>query len=93
MPRTLGRMATRDGGHSGGPVGADQQTGLTDMDPDGFRAAGHAVVDLMADYLAGVERFPVFPSIEPGSLAPLFPPYPPESPEPLAVDPAMTTSA
>ncbi len=66
------------------PIGADQATGLTDMDPDTFRAAGHAVVDLMADYLAGVERYPVFPPIEPGSLAPLFPSHAPEAPEPLA---------
>ena len=53
------------------------------MDPDAFRAAGHAVVDLMADYLAGVERYPVFPPIEPGSLAPLFPASAPDAPEPL----------
>lgn len=66
------------------PIGADQAAGLADMDPDAFRAAGHAVVDLMADYLAGVERYPVFPPIEPGSLAPLFPAHAPESPEPLA---------
>ena len=72
-------MAIRDDAS----VGADQATGLTDMDPDGFRAAGHAVVDLMADYLAGVERYPVFPPIEPGSLAPLFPAQPPMSPEPV----------
>ena len=65
-------------------VGADQATGLNDMEPDTFRAAGHAVVDLMADYLAGVERYPVFPPIEPGSLAPDFPSEPPESPEPLS---------
>jgi len=65
------------------PILADQATGLTDMDPDEFRAAGHAVVDLMADYLAGVERYPVFPPIEPGSLAPLFPATAPEAPEPL----------
>ena len=44
-----------------------QSTGLEDMDPASFRAAGHVVVDLMADYLAGVERYPVFPPIEPGS--------------------------
>jgi len=62
-------------------IGADQATGLNDMDPDGFRVAGHAVVDLMADYLAGVERYPVFPPIEPGSLAPRFPAQPPGSPE------------
>lgn len=53
------------------------------MDPETFRSAAHEVVDLMADYLAGVERYPVFPSIEPGSLRPRFPAEPPEAPEPL----------
>ena len=53
------------------------------MDPDEFRAAAHAVVDLMADYLETVEARPVFPPIEPGSLAPLFPSAAPEDPEPL----------
>ncbi len=48
------------------------------MDPEAFRAAAHAVVDLMADYLAGVDRYPVFPPIEPGSLGPLFPDHAPE---------------
>ncbi len=53
----------------------------TDMDPEAFRAAAHQVVDLMADYLAGVERYPVFPAIEPGSLGPLFPASAPEQGE------------
>ena len=53
------------------------------MDPAAFRAAGHAVVDLMADYVEGVERRSVFPAIEPGSLRPLFPTSAPEEPEPL----------
>jgi aromatic-L-amino-acid/L-tryptophan decarboxylase len=53
------------------------------MDPEAFRAAAHAVVDLMADYLARVETYPVLPPIEPGSLAPVFPPAPPERGEPL----------
>jgi len=57
--------------------------GDTDMDPEAFRAAAHAVVDVMADYLAGVERYPVLPPIEPGSLRPLFPSAAPESPEPF----------
>ncbi len=57
--------------------------GLTDMDPEAFRAAAHAVVDLMADYLGRVEAYPVLPPIEPGSLRPLFPAAPPEAPEPL----------
>ena len=53
------------------------------MDPEAFRAAGHEVVDLMADYLASVERFAVFPSVEPGSIAPSFPTAAPEAPEPI----------
>ena len=53
------------------------------MDPEAFRAAAHAVVDVMADYLAAVERYPVFPPIEPGTLRPLFPSAAPEAPEPL----------
>ena len=53
------------------------------MDPDAFRSAAHAVVDLMADYLETIESRAVFPAIEPGSLRPLFPMSPPESPEPL----------
>ncbi|MHB8673592.1 MAG: pyridoxal phosphate-dependent decarboxylase family protein [Candidatus Limnocylindrales bacterium] len=57
--------------------------GTGDMDPASFRAAAHAVVDLMADYLAGVERYPVFPSIEPGTLAPLFPTAAPDAAEPM----------
>ncbi len=61
-----------------------QRAGLTDMDPEQFRAAAHATVDLMADYLAGVERFAVLPPIQPGELLPQFPARPPESPEPIA---------
>ncbi|MEO8572017.1 MAG: pyridoxal-dependent decarboxylase [Chloroflexota bacterium] len=57
---------------------------LLDMDSAAFRAAAHAVVDLMADYLEGVESRAVFPSIEPGTLRPLFPAAPPEEPEAIA---------
>ena len=63
---------------------AAQVSGLADMDPEAFRAAAHVVVDLMADYLAGVERYPVLPPIEPGSLRPRFPSQAPETAEPLA---------
>ena len=64
-------------------LAADQLHGLGDMDPAAFRSAAHAVVDLMADYLEGVERYPVVPAVEPGSLGPLFPAAPPERPESL----------
>jgi aromatic-L-amino-acid decarboxylase len=60
-----------------------QVDGLTDMDPVAFRAAAHAVVDLMADYLATIETRAVFPSVEPGTLRPAFPTDPPERPEAL----------
>lgn len=60
-----------------------QRDGLRDLDPEAFRAALHAVADVMADYYAGVEAYPVLPSVEPGSLAPLFPAAPPEHPAPL----------
>jgi aromatic-L-amino-acid decarboxylase len=69
-----------------GEEGLDPQqiSGLTDLDPEAFRAALHAVADVMADYAAHVEDYPVFPPIEPGSLAGLFPAEPPEEPAPLA---------
>ncbi len=60
-----------------------QVDGLGDMDPEAFRAAAHAVVDVMADYLASVEEYPVFPDVEPGTIGPRFPSTPPEDPEPL----------
>jgi len=60
-----------------------QVDGLIDLDPEAFRAALHAVADVMADYVARVESYPVFPPIEPGSLAGLFPAEPPDGPAPL----------
>ncbi len=54
-----------------------------DMSSSDFRAAAHAVVDVMADYLETIESRAVFPAIEPGSLRPLFPVSAPEDPEPL----------
>ena len=35
------------------------------MDPAAFRAAAHAVVDLMADYLETIASRSVFPPVEP----------------------------
>ena len=67
-----------------GTLDAAQRDGAGDMDPQTFRPAGHAVVDLMADYLAGIERFPVLPRVAPGELRGRIPGVPPEGPEPLA---------
>jgi aromatic-L-amino-acid/L-tryptophan decarboxylase len=58
-----------------------QLEGLVDMDAAAFRAAAHAVVDRMADYLESIEHWPVFPSVEPGSIRPAFPATPPDAPE------------
>ncbi len=62
----------------------EQIDGLTDMDPAAFRAAGHAVVDLIADYLAAVEGYAILPAIEPGTIARQLPAHAPEAPEPIA---------
>ena len=50
------------------------------MDTDEFRKTGHEVVDMLADYLAGVEQQPLFPDVEPRLLDELFDePVPQES--------------
>jgi aromatic-L-amino-acid decarboxylase len=56
---------------------------LLDMDPAAFRAAAHEVADLIADYLETIEAYPVFPNVEPGSIAPQFPATAPEVREPI----------
>ncbi|HUQ79428.1 MAG TPA: pyridoxal-dependent decarboxylase [Patescibacteria group bacterium] len=61
----------------------EQIAGLVDMDPESFRAAAHRVVDVMADYVAGIERRAVLPAIEPGSVASRLPSAAPENPESL----------
>ncbi len=66
-----------------GALDRAQADGSGDMDVEAFRAAAHAVVDVMADYLAGVGDRSVFPAIEPGTLRPRFPAAPPEQPEPI----------
>ena len=73
-----------DGSAATADLDAAQLTGLNDMDPASFREAAHAAVDIMADYLEGVRDRSVMPPVEPGSLRPLFPEVPPESPESMA---------
>jgi aromatic-L-amino-acid decarboxylase len=68
-----------------GGLTEEQQAGLADMSAADFRAAAHAVADLMADYLESVEARSVLPSIEPGTVRPQFPAEAPEDPEPLDV--------
>lgn len=73
-----------DLGALSGDLDSAQLAGRGDMDPETFRAAAHAVADLMADYLAGVERYPVLPDVQPGDLRARLPAEPPEGAEPLA---------
>lgn len=66
-----------------GPVTGTGPAGTGDMSPDEFRRHAHAVVDWIADYLAGVEDLPVLPDLEPGQLRARLAPLPPEQGEPM----------
>lgn len=54
-----------------------------EMSPEEFRAAGHEVVDWMADYLRDVRDYPVMANVEPGALIDQLPPQGPERGEPM----------
>jgi aromatic-L-amino-acid decarboxylase len=58
-------------------------TGIGDLDPEEMRRHGHAVVDWIADYLAGVESRRVLPDVAPGELIARLPSSPPAQPEAL----------
>jgi aromatic-L-amino-acid/L-tryptophan decarboxylase len=51
------------------------------MTPEEFRTYGHELVDWMADYMAGVEQYPVKPEIQPRAIIEQLPLLPPEMPE------------
>ncbi len=51
------------------------------MTPEEFRAAGHQVVDWIADYRANVESRPVMARTEPGDIKKQLPAQPPDLPE------------
>ena len=77
-------LAEPESGPEAGSLAVAGVAGRTDLDPATFRAAAHRVADLMADYLEGVERYPVLPPVSPGSIRSLFPAEPPE--EPVAIE-------
>jgi aromatic-L-amino-acid decarboxylase len=54
------------------------------MDTASFRRHAHALVDWMADYMDGVERYPVKAQVKPGEIAARLPLAPPETGEPMA---------
>jgi aromatic-L-amino-acid decarboxylase len=49
--------------------------------PEEFRRHAHAFVDWMADYMTGVDAYPVRAQVKPGAIAAQLPPAPPEHPE------------
>lgn len=51
------------------------------MTPEEFRAAGHRLIDWIADYRAGVASRPVMSQTSPGEIKAQLPPSPPQSPE------------
>jgi aromatic-L-amino-acid decarboxylase len=54
------------------------------MDQESFRREAHRLVDWMADYLAGIERFPVRAQVRPGEIAAQLTERPPATAEPFA---------
>ena len=54
------------------------------MTPEEFRAAGHQIVDWIADYRATVGSRPVMARTEPGDVKKQLPARPPDDPEPFA---------
>lgn len=53
------------------------------MPPDlsSFRRDGHALVDFIAEYLEGIERWPVLAQVRPGEVRAALPASPPAQPE------------
>ncbi len=51
------------------------------MTPEEFRAAGHQLIDWIADYRARIAELPVMPPTEPGAIKAQLPDAPPALPE------------
>ncbi|MFZ5916620.1 MAG: pyridoxal phosphate-dependent decarboxylase family protein [Chloroflexota bacterium] len=60
------------------------QLGVHDMSPEDFRRYGHQVVDWVADYLAGIDDYPVLSQVMPGEITARLPQSPPDEPEPMS---------
>ncbi|KAL6645442.1 hypothetical protein ACP70R_017050 [Stipagrostis hirtigluma subsp. patula] len=59
------------------------------LDADEFRRQGYQVIDLIADYYAGMGDYPVHPSVKPGFLRRQLPADAPSRPEPEAFAAAL----
>jgi len=51
------------------------------MQAEEFRRHGHDLIDWVADYLQGVEAYPVLPDLQPGDVRRRLPAEPPREPE------------
>ncbi|MFM7252143.1 MAG: pyridoxal-dependent decarboxylase [Ilumatobacteraceae bacterium] len=54
------------------------------MTPEEFRQHGHALIDWIAEYLEGVEQYPVASPVAPGDIRARLPEHPPTAVEPFA---------
>lgn len=64
-------------------MNSDRHHDTVPMTPEAFRIHGRAVVDWIADYLAGIEKHPVLSRVEPGSIRAALPAAPPRVGEPV----------
>ena len=51
---------------------------MGDLSPDEFRAAAHAAVDWIAEYLEDSQQYPVRSRVQPGDIRAAQPPNPPQ---------------
>ena len=56
---------------------------MSDMAPEEFRKQGHRLVDWIAGYLDGGERYPVLSQVQPGAIRDALPTEPPPKGEPF----------
>src|SRR2546429_437773 len=56
---------------------------ISGVTPEEFRAAGHRLIDWIADYRASVDERPVMAPTEPGEIRRQLPAHPPVDPEPF----------
>jgi aromatic-L-amino-acid/L-tryptophan decarboxylase len=53
------------------------------MPSEEFRRHGHAMIDWIADYLDGIEQYPVLAQVQPGEVRAQLPAHPPHTGEPF----------
>jgi aromatic-L-amino-acid/L-tryptophan decarboxylase len=67
-------------------MGSDRLDAMDYLDSPEFRALGHEIVDMLSDYLSGVEGRALYPDVEPSFLEELFDePLPTSGADPGAV--------